>query len=163
MFFFVAVSVGSTRKDLFDQYLTQLLQSTEAKSHLPPIQRGQHHVFSAEHTTRDILSFMAQVQGLNVPSESVGQDLPHSLRDIMHLSLRHFILLHHMIVGCNINKSKSCCRLLQNWDIPLPLCNCLLGYRGVNVFACYICHEQAPQIFEPAGSSPASSPSHTTS
>lgn len=56
-------------KDKLDQYLTQLLHSTTQKFHLPPIQRGQHHVFSAEHTTRDILSFMAQVQGLNVPRE----------------------------------------------------------------------------------------------
>uniref|UniRef100_A0A3P8VL37 Phosphorylase b kinase regulatory subunit n=1 Tax=Cynoglossus semilaevis TaxID=244447 RepID=A0A3P8VL37_CYNSE len=56
-------------EDTFDQYLTQLLHSTSSKSHLPPIQRGQHHVFSAEHTTRDILSLMAQVQGLNLPSE----------------------------------------------------------------------------------------------
>uniref|UniRef100_A0A4W6CH30 Phosphorylase b kinase regulatory subunit n=1 Tax=Lates calcarifer TaxID=8187 RepID=A0A4W6CH30_LATCA len=45
-------------EDMFDQYLTQLLHSTNTKSHLPPIQRGQHHVFSAEHTTRDILSLM---------------------------------------------------------------------------------------------------------
>ncbi|KAL2087760.1 hypothetical protein ACEWY4_016588 [Coilia grayii] len=66
-----AVSAGTSRRDMFDQYLTQLLQSTETKSHLPPIQRGQHHVFSAEHTTRDILSFMAQVQGLKIPSSSM--------------------------------------------------------------------------------------------
>uniref|UniRef100_A0A8C2WFL9 Phosphorylase b kinase regulatory subunit n=1 Tax=Cyclopterus lumpus TaxID=8103 RepID=A0A8C2WFL9_CYCLU len=59
-------SYGS--EDMFDQYLTQLLRSTTTKCHLPPIQRGQHHVFSAEHTTRDILSFMAQVQGLNIPT-----------------------------------------------------------------------------------------------
>ncbi|KAK1891539.1 Phosphorylase b kinase regulatory subunit alpha liver isoform [Dissostichus eleginoides] len=63
------LSKGS--KDQFDQYLTQLLHSTTTKSHLPPIQRGQHHVFSAEHTTRDILSFMAQVQGLNMPKSSM--------------------------------------------------------------------------------------------
>uniref|UniRef100_A0A8C2WB75 Phosphorylase b kinase regulatory subunit n=1 Tax=Cyclopterus lumpus TaxID=8103 RepID=A0A8C2WB75_CYCLU len=63
-------SYGS--EDMFDQYLTQLLRSTTTKCHLPPIQRGQHHVFSAEHTTRDILSFMAQVQGLNIPSELLG-------------------------------------------------------------------------------------------
>uniref|UniRef100_A0A8C6UDW8 Phosphorylase b kinase regulatory subunit n=1 Tax=Neogobius melanostomus TaxID=47308 RepID=A0A8C6UDW8_9GOBI len=49
-----------TSKDIFDQYLTQLLHSTTTKSHLPPIQTGQHHVFSAEHTTRDILSLMAK-------------------------------------------------------------------------------------------------------
>lgn len=59
-------------KDMFDQYLTQLLHSTTTtKCHLPPIQRGQHHVFSAEHTTRDILSLMAQVQGLNIPKSSM--------------------------------------------------------------------------------------------
>ncbi|KAG7218291.1 hypothetical protein INR49_010349, partial [Caranx melampygus] len=58
--------------DFFDQYLTQLLHSTNTKSHLPPIQRGQHqHIFSAEHTTRDILSLMAQVQGLNMPKSSM--------------------------------------------------------------------------------------------
>ncbi|AWP01332.1 putative phosphorylase b kinase regulatory subunit alpha liver [Scophthalmus maximus] len=58
-------------EDMFDQYLTQLLHSTNTKSHLPPIQRGHHHVFSAEHTTRDILSLMAQVQGLNIPKSSM--------------------------------------------------------------------------------------------
>uniref|UniRef100_A0A8C1Z1L4 Phosphorylase b kinase regulatory subunit n=1 Tax=Cyprinus carpio TaxID=7962 RepID=A0A8C1Z1L4_CYPCA len=58
--------------DMFDQYLTDLLHSTATKYHLPPIQRGQHHVFSAEHTTRDILSFMAQVQGHNIPSKPSG-------------------------------------------------------------------------------------------
>uniref|UniRef100_A0A8C1F1Q7 Phosphorylase b kinase regulatory subunit n=2 Tax=Cyprinus carpio TaxID=7962 RepID=A0A8C1F1Q7_CYPCA len=48
-----------------------LLHSTATKCHLPPIQKGQHHVFSAEHTTRDILSFMAQVQGHNMPKPSM--------------------------------------------------------------------------------------------
>uniref|UniRef100_A0A8C1F7M1 Phosphorylase b kinase regulatory subunit n=2 Tax=Cyprinus carpio TaxID=7962 RepID=A0A8C1F7M1_CYPCA len=56
---------------MFDQYLTDLLHSTATKCHLPPIQKGQHHVFSAEHTTRDILSFMAQVQGHNMPKPSM--------------------------------------------------------------------------------------------
>lgn len=63
--------VSEHSKDMFDQYLTQLLHSTTTKSHLPPIQGGQHHVFSAEHTTRDILSFMAEVQGLNLPKSSM--------------------------------------------------------------------------------------------
>ncbi|XP_077418815.1 phosphorylase b kinase regulatory subunit alpha, liver isoform isoform X1 [Vanacampus margaritifer] len=57
--------------DMFDQYLTQLLHSTTTRCHLPPIQSGQHHVFSAEHTTRDILSLMAEVQGLNMPKSSM--------------------------------------------------------------------------------------------
>lgn len=63
------IIIADGPKYQFDQYLSQLLHSTTSKSHLPPIQRGHHHVFSAEHTTRDILSFMAQVQGLNMPSE----------------------------------------------------------------------------------------------
>ncbi|KAJ8399618.1 hypothetical protein AAFF_G00410290 [Aldrovandia affinis] len=58
-------------KDHFDQHLTQLLQSTVSKSNLPPIQRGQHHFFSAEHTTRDILTLMAQVQGTSMPKPSM--------------------------------------------------------------------------------------------
>ncbi|XP_067352093.1 phosphorylase b kinase regulatory subunit alpha, liver isoform isoform X1 [Channa argus] len=58
-------------EDMFGQYLNKLLHSTTTQCHLPPIQRGQHHVFSAEHTTRDILSFMAQFQGLNIPKSSM--------------------------------------------------------------------------------------------
>lgn len=59
-------------EDMFDRYLTQLFHSTTTtKCHLPPIKRGQHHVFSAEHSTRDILSLMAQVQGLNIPKSSM--------------------------------------------------------------------------------------------
>uniref|UniRef100_A0A8C2YW82 Phosphorylase b kinase regulatory subunit n=1 Tax=Cyclopterus lumpus TaxID=8103 RepID=A0A8C2YW82_CYCLU len=59
-------SVQTTSVCCWKSYLIEL---TTTKCHLPPIQRGQHHVFSAEHTTRDILSFMAQVQGLNIPSD----------------------------------------------------------------------------------------------
>uniref|UniRef100_A0A3Q3GP53 Phosphorylase b kinase regulatory subunit n=1 Tax=Labrus bergylta TaxID=56723 RepID=A0A3Q3GP53_9LABR len=74
---FFSTAEGS--KDVFDQYLTQLLHSTTIKCHLPPIQRGQHHVFSAEHTTRDILSFMAQVKGINIPN---FPHKPHSAADL---------------------------------------------------------------------------------
>ncbi|XP_058256403.1 phosphorylase b kinase regulatory subunit alpha, liver isoform isoform X3 [Hemibagrus wyckioides] len=58
-------------KDVLDQYFGHLLESTATKSHLPPIQKGQDHVFSAEHTTRDILTLMAQVQGRNMPKASM--------------------------------------------------------------------------------------------
>ncbi|KAK2869188.1 hypothetical protein Q7C36_001059 [Tachysurus vachellii] len=58
-------------KDVLDQYFAHLLESTATKSHLPPIQKGQDHVFSAEHTTRDILTLMAQVQGRNMPKASM--------------------------------------------------------------------------------------------
>ncbi|XP_033867540.2 phosphorylase b kinase regulatory subunit alpha, liver isoform isoform X1 [Acipenser ruthenus] len=60
-------------KDELDQYIQHLLQSTAPKSHLPPICQtpGQHHVFSAEHTTRDILSMVAKAKGLEVPKVSM--------------------------------------------------------------------------------------------
>ncbi|XP_023656818.2 phosphorylase b kinase regulatory subunit alpha, liver isoform isoform X2 [Paramormyrops kingsleyae] len=58
-------------KDTFDQYITQLLQRTAPRCYLPPIQRGQQHVFSAEHTTRDILSLVAQAQGVKMPQASM--------------------------------------------------------------------------------------------
>ncbi|XP_031669356.1 phosphorylase b kinase regulatory subunit alpha, liver isoform-like isoform X4 [Oncorhynchus kisutch] len=83
------VPSGSS-KDMFDHYLSQLMQSTATKCHLPPIQRGQHHVFSAEHTTRDILSFMAQVQGLNMPKASMY--LP--MTPIMNKHRKSLNLLH---------------------------------------------------------------------
>uniref|UniRef100_A0A8C7N3Y6 Phosphorylase b kinase regulatory subunit n=1 Tax=Oncorhynchus kisutch TaxID=8019 RepID=A0A8C7N3Y6_ONCKI len=81
---------SGTSKDMFDHYLSQLMQSTATKCHLPPIQRGQHHVFSAEHTTRDILSFMAQVQGLNMPKASMY--LP--MTPIMNKHRKSLNLLH---------------------------------------------------------------------
>uniref|UniRef100_A0A3B4T8T4 Phosphorylase b kinase regulatory subunit n=1 Tax=Seriola dumerili TaxID=41447 RepID=A0A3B4T8T4_SERDU len=67
-------------RDMFDQYLTQLLHSTNTKSHLPPIQGGQHHVFSAEHTTRDILSLMAQ-SDTDIPHKPHGAADLHLPRD----------------------------------------------------------------------------------
>uniref|UniRef100_A0A8L0DNF4 Phosphorylase b kinase regulatory subunit n=1 Tax=Oncorhynchus mykiss TaxID=8022 RepID=A0A8L0DNF4_ONCMY len=83
-------AVVCSSKDMFDHYLSQLMQSTATKCHLPPIQRGQHHVFSAEHTTRDILSFMAQVQGLNMPKASMY--LP--MTPIMNKHRKSLNLLH---------------------------------------------------------------------
>ncbi|XP_055772092.1 phosphorylase b kinase regulatory subunit alpha, liver isoform-like, partial [Salvelinus fontinalis] len=83
------VPSGSS-KDMFDHYLSQLMQSTATKCHLPPIQRGQHHMFSAEHTTRDILSFMAQVQGLNMPKASMY--LP--MTPVMNKHRKSLNLLH---------------------------------------------------------------------
>nr|XP_015219272.1 PREDICTED: phosphorylase b kinase regulatory subunit alpha, liver isoform isoform X1 [Lepisosteus oculatus]XP_015219273.1 PREDICTED: phosphorylase b kinase regulatory subunit alpha, liver isoform isoform X1 [Lepisosteus oculatus]XP_015219274.1 PREDICTED: phosphorylase b kinase regulatory subunit alpha, liver isoform isoform X1 [Lepisosteus oculatus]XP_015219275.1 PREDICTED: phosphorylase b kinase regulatory subunit alpha, liver isoform isoform X1 [Lepisosteus oculatus] len=60
-------------KDELDRYIDHLLQSTVQKSHLPSIcpRPGQQHVFSAEHTTRDILSMVAKAQGLQVPKVSM--------------------------------------------------------------------------------------------
>uniref|UniRef100_A0A7N6BAI3 Phosphorylase b kinase regulatory subunit n=1 Tax=Anabas testudineus TaxID=64144 RepID=A0A7N6BAI3_ANATE len=68
---FESYLISSGSGDMFEQYLNQLLHRNTTKCHLPPIQRGHHHVFSAEHTTRDILSLMAEVQGLNMPKSSM--------------------------------------------------------------------------------------------
>ncbi|XP_039651609.1 phosphorylase b kinase regulatory subunit alpha, liver isoform isoform X3 [Perca fluviatilis] len=93
-------------KDMFDQYLTQLLHSTNTKSHLPPIQSGQHHVFSAEHSTRDILSFMAQVQGLNMPKSSMY--LPVTpVRNKRRKGLNLLEVSSHSQHGPNVKQHKS--------------------------------------------------------
>ncbi|KAI3376943.1 hypothetical protein L3Q82_000182 [Scortum barcoo] len=92
-------------KDMFDQYLTQLLHSTTTKCHLPPIQRGQHHVFSAEHTTRDILSFMAQVQGLNIPKSSMY--LPVTPIKSKHRRSLNLLEVPHPQHGPHVKQHKS--------------------------------------------------------
>ncbi|XP_063068268.1 phosphorylase b kinase regulatory subunit alpha, liver isoform [Engraulis encrasicolus] len=109
-----AVSAGtSRRRDMFDQYLKQLLQSTEAKSHLPPIQREQHHVFSAEHTTRDILSFMAQVQGLKIPSASMCLPITSAMN-------KHRKTLNLLVVPQPHHHSTSLPAKPHSSDVHLP-------------------------------------------
>ncbi|XP_072320817.1 phosphorylase b kinase regulatory subunit alpha, liver isoform isoform X2 [Eucyclogobius newberryi] len=82
-------------KDIFDQYLTQLVHITTPKSHLPPIQRGQHHVFSAEHTTRDILSLMAKVQGLNIPQTSMYLPVTPAMTTRKHRKILNLLEMPH--------------------------------------------------------------------
>ncbi|XP_030058145.1 phosphorylase b kinase regulatory subunit alpha, liver isoform isoform X1 [Microcaecilia unicolor] len=59
--------------DELNQYVNHLQQSTVAKGCLPPISKKaeKHHVFSAVHSTRDILSLVAKAKGLNVSSVSL--------------------------------------------------------------------------------------------
>eukprot|EP00071_Canis_lupus_P037739 XP_022271296.1 phosphorylase b kinase regulatory subunit alpha, liver isoform isoform X7 [Canis lupus familiaris] len=54
-------------EDELDQYINHLLQSTSLKCYLPPLckKTEDSHVFSAIHSTRDILSVMAK--GLEIP------------------------------------------------------------------------------------------------
>ncbi|XP_044051074.1 phosphorylase b kinase regulatory subunit alpha, liver isoform isoform X4 [Siniperca chuatsi] len=92
-------------KDMFDQYLTQLLHSTTTMCHLPPIQTGQHHVFSAEHTTRDILSFMAKVQGLNMPKSSMY--LPVTPIKSKHRRSLNLLEVPHPQHGPHVKQHKS--------------------------------------------------------
>uniref|UniRef100_A0A5F9DPF8 Phosphorylase b kinase regulatory subunit n=1 Tax=Oryctolagus cuniculus TaxID=9986 RepID=A0A5F9DPF8_RABIT len=56
-------------QDELDKYINHLLQSTYSKCHLPPLckKMEDHNVFSAIHSTRDILSMMAKAKGLEVP------------------------------------------------------------------------------------------------
>ncbi|KAG7275841.1 hypothetical protein CRUP_016781 [Coryphaenoides rupestris] len=89
---------GSSPPGPMDCYLTRLLCSSAPRSHLPPIQRGQHHVFSAEHTTRDILSLMAETQGRSLPPSSM-----------------------YLPVGPVMNKHRKSLNLLHVPHPPLPL------------------------------------------
>ena len=61
-------------QDELDQYINHLLQSTSLKCYLPPLRKKtseDSHVFSAIHSTRDILSVMAKAKGLEIPCMSL--------------------------------------------------------------------------------------------
>ncbi|XP_059576867.1 phosphorylase b kinase regulatory subunit alpha, liver isoform isoform X3 [Alligator mississippiensis] len=61
-------------QDELDQYINDMLQSTALKSYLPPLSRtADHpHVFSAGHSTQEILSIMAKAKGLDIPNVSMS-------------------------------------------------------------------------------------------
>uniref|UniRef100_A0A8D0EB23 Phosphorylase b kinase regulatory subunit n=1 Tax=Salvator merianae TaxID=96440 RepID=A0A8D0EB23_SALMN len=61
-------------QDELDQYINSLLQSTAFKSYLPPVSKssGSSNVFSAAHSTREILSIMARTKGLEIPNVSMS-------------------------------------------------------------------------------------------
>ncbi|XP_048349774.1 phosphorylase b kinase regulatory subunit alpha, liver isoform isoform X5 [Sphaerodactylus townsendi] len=61
-------------QDELDQYIHSMSQSTALKSYLPPISKtsSSPHVFSAAHSTREILSIMAKAKGLELPSVSMS-------------------------------------------------------------------------------------------
>ncbi|XP_069493055.1 phosphorylase b kinase regulatory subunit alpha, liver isoform isoform X2 [Ambystoma mexicanum] len=61
-------------QDELDMYLNHLQQSTDYKSSLPPIchTAAPRHIFSAVHSTRDILSLVAKAKGLDAPTASVS-------------------------------------------------------------------------------------------
>ncbi|XP_048459198.1 phosphorylase b kinase regulatory subunit alpha, liver isoform-like isoform X1 [Rhincodon typus] len=61
-------------EDELVKYINHLLQSTTPVSkRLPPtsISPGMHHVFETAHTTRDIISMVAKVKGLELPNVSL--------------------------------------------------------------------------------------------
>lgn len=59
-------------QDELDQYINDVLQSTALKSYLPPTSKTttEPPVFSANHSTEEILSIMAKTKGLEVPGIS---------------------------------------------------------------------------------------------
>ncbi|NXN10646.1 KPB2 kinase, partial [Indicator maculatus] len=61
-------------QDELDQYINDILQSTALKSYLPPTSKtaNQPPVFSANHSTEEILSLMARTKGLEVPAVSMS-------------------------------------------------------------------------------------------
>uniref|UniRef100_A0A669Q5N1 Phosphorylase b kinase regulatory subunit n=1 Tax=Phasianus colchicus TaxID=9054 RepID=A0A669Q5N1_PHACC len=69
--------------DELDQYINDILQSTALKSYLPPTSKTAHQplVFSANHSTQEILSIMAKAKGLEIPGISLYY-LPWVLRGI---------------------------------------------------------------------------------
>ncbi|XP_055011008.1 phosphorylase b kinase regulatory subunit alpha, liver isoform isoform X3 [Boleophthalmus pectinirostris] len=99
-------SSSENTDDIFNQYLTQLLHSTSTKSHLPPIQRGQHHVFSAEHTTRDILSLMAKVQGLSIPQASMYLPVTPAMTNRKHRKTLNLLEVPHVHHGHHNKQQK---------------------------------------------------------
>ncbi|XP_059534527.1 phosphorylase b kinase regulatory subunit alpha, liver isoform isoform X4 [Myotis daubentonii] len=68
--YFEETSYNREGQDELDQYINHLLQSTSLKCYLPPLRKKtpeDSHVFSAIHSTRDILSVMAKARGLEIP------------------------------------------------------------------------------------------------
>ncbi|NXP82259.1 KPB2 kinase, partial [Ramphastos sulfuratus] len=61
-------------QDELDQYINDVLQSTALKSYLPPTSKtaSQPPMFSANHSTEEILSIMAKTKGLEVPAVSMS-------------------------------------------------------------------------------------------
>ncbi|XP_029785850.1 phosphorylase b kinase regulatory subunit alpha, liver isoform isoform X6 [Suricata suricatta] len=83
----VAWNAPAESEDELDQYINHLLQSTSTKCYLPPLSKKTEdsHVFSAIHSTRDILSVMAKAKGLEIPF--VPMTLPTKVLSVHRKSL----------------------------------------------------------------------------
>uniref|UniRef100_A0A669Q2I3 Phosphorylase b kinase regulatory subunit n=1 Tax=Phasianus colchicus TaxID=9054 RepID=A0A669Q2I3_PHACC len=80
-------------QDELDQYINDILQSTALKSYLPPTSKTAHQplVFSANHSTQEILSIMAKAKGLEIPGISLYY-LPWVLRGISSVIFKFYYL-----------------------------------------------------------------------
>ncbi|XP_029459210.1 phosphorylase b kinase regulatory subunit alpha, liver isoform isoform X2 [Rhinatrema bivittatum] len=158
--------------DELDQFVNHLQQSTAAKGYLPPTSKKaeKHHVFSAVHSTRDILSLVAKAKGLNVPSGSMY--LPTKILNAHRKSLNLVEAPHpheaknaeldlhlpkdaHGDVDCDklVEQLKDCHNLQDQADILYILCvikgpdwdTNLYGQSGITV------HSLLSELYNKAG------------
>ncbi|XP_077199238.1 phosphorylase b kinase regulatory subunit alpha, liver isoform isoform X5 [Paroedura picta] len=123
-------------QDELDQYIHSMLQSTALKSYLPPISKASSspHVFSAAHSTREILSIMAKAKGLEIPSVSMSLpmkvlnthrkslnlvDSPHPMKDKEPEAVLHLPKDDHGDLDCEklVGQLKECPSLHDQADI----------------------------------------------
>uniref|UniRef100_A0A8C3DJA8 Phosphorylase b kinase regulatory subunit n=1 Tax=Corvus moneduloides TaxID=1196302 RepID=A0A8C3DJA8_CORMO len=93
--------------DELDQYINDVLQSTALKSYLPPTSKttSQPPVFSANHSTEEILSIMAKTKGLEVPG----------------ISPYYFFSDNNRKTGLDARRSKFKYLKIISFDILVPL------------------------------------------
>uniref|UniRef100_A0A8C5SVU7 Phosphorylase b kinase regulatory subunit n=1 Tax=Laticauda laticaudata TaxID=8630 RepID=A0A8C5SVU7_LATLA len=97
--------------DELDQYINSMLQSTALKSYLPSLTKdtGSSYVFSAAHSTREILSIMAKVKGLDVPN--VSMSLPTKVLNTHRKSL-NLVDSPHPQMGQDAHGDLDCEKLI---------------------------------------------------
>ncbi|RLW07688.1 hypothetical protein DV515_00003644 [Chloebia gouldiae] len=123
-------------QDELDQYINDVLQSTALKSYLPPTSKttSEPPVFSANHSTEEILSIMAKTKGLEVPAVSMCLptkvlnthrkslnlvDNPHFFGTKDHENMLHLPKDAHGDLDCRklVDQLKECPTLHDQADI----------------------------------------------
>uniref|UniRef100_A0A674GL91 Phosphorylase b kinase regulatory subunit n=1 Tax=Taeniopygia guttata TaxID=59729 RepID=A0A674GL91_TAEGU len=123
-------------QDELDQYINDVLQSTALKSYLPPTSKTttEPPVFSANHSTEEILSIMAKTKGLEVPAVSMSLptkvlnthrkslnlvDNPHFFGTKAHENILHLPKDAHGDLDCRklVDQLKECPTLHDQADI----------------------------------------------
>uniref|UniRef100_A0A674H918 Phosphorylase b kinase regulatory subunit n=1 Tax=Taeniopygia guttata TaxID=59729 RepID=A0A674H918_TAEGU len=109
-------------QDELDQYINDVLQSTALKSYLPPTSKTttEPPVFSANHSTEEILSIMAKTKGLEVPGISpycLFSD--NNLKNLAHENILHLPKDAHGDLDCRklVDQLKECPTLHDQADI----------------------------------------------
>uniref|UniRef100_A0A672V4E8 Phosphorylase b kinase regulatory subunit n=1 Tax=Strigops habroptila TaxID=2489341 RepID=A0A672V4E8_STRHB len=123
-------------QDELDQYINDVLQSTALKSYLPPTSKtaNQPPIFSANHSTEEILSIMAKTKGLEVPAVSMSLptkvlnthrkslnlvDNPHFFEAKVRCGNFHAVCYAHGDLDCRklVEQLKECTTLHDQADI----------------------------------------------